>query len=50
VDLLAHLAAFVAVVDEASFSRADRRAQQAPDIDYAVGTAARDAFEALRAQ
>ena len=32
----------------AALTRADRRARQAPDIDQAIGTAARDAFEALR--
>lgn len=33
----------------AALTRADRRARQAPDIDQAIGAAARDAFEALRA-
>lgn len=32
----------------AALTRADRRARQAPDIDFAIGTGARDAFEALR--
>ncbi|GIJ66742.1 serine hydrolase [Virgisporangium ochraceum] len=32
----------------AALTRADRRARQAPDIDVAIGAAARDAFEALR--
>jgi beta-lactamase class A len=32
----------------AALTRADRRARQAPDIDQAIGAAARDAFEALR--
>jgi beta-lactamase class A len=32
----------------AALTRGDRRARQAPDIDAAIGTAARDAFEALR--
>ncbi|MFD9095831.1 serine hydrolase [Streptomyces collinus] len=33
----------------AALTRADRRAAQAPDIDLAIGIAARQAFEALRA-
>lgn len=32
----------------AALTRADRRARQAPDIDLAIGTGARDAFDALR--
>ncbi|MEU6478548.1 serine hydrolase [Streptomyces sp. NPDC047017] len=32
----------------AALTRSDRRAGLAPDIDLAIGTAARDAFEALR--
>ncbi|GGW70942.1 serine hydrolase [Streptomyces lucensis JCM 4490] len=32
----------------AALTRADRRAGQAPDIDLAIGVAAREAFEALR--
>jgi beta-lactamase class A len=32
----------------AALTRADRRARQAPDIDVAIGAAARDAFESLR--
>ncbi|WP_037855054.1 serine hydrolase [Streptomyces sp. NRRL S-340] len=32
----------------AALTRSDRRAGQAPDIDLAIGTGARDAFEALR--
>jgi beta-lactamase class A len=32
----------------AALTRADRRARLAPDIDFAIGISARDAFEALR--
>ncbi|MGW5280484.1 hypothetical protein ACWERI_13720 [Streptomyces collinus] len=32
----------------AALTRADRRAAQAPDVDLAIGVAARQAFEALR--
>lgn len=35
-------------VAKAAFTRADRRAGQAPDIDLAIGCAGREAFEALR--
>ncbi|MGW5328407.1 hypothetical protein [Streptomyces sp. NPDC004014] len=32
----------------AALTGADRRAAQAPDVDLAIGTAARQVFEALR--